>query len=331
MDQALDQRVSSILAQVGTESRFEEVLGLTVREFKSDRWFDIQDQLIAERYQAEKIRYISITRDEVADFFSVYKDSIPPVETQLELSQIFIPVQASPATRDQAHVRILDIQRRLAQGEDFAALAQEYSDDVNSKVLGGNLGFVRRGELVLQFEETAFKLESGEVSDIVETVFGFHIIQLIEKQGERINARHILISITPSEDDRQAALSHVRDLYFLLEKDPSLFDSLVTVITATYADTPTQLGYIGWVPLPQLPSEAHRTALFGVREGEVTPPFETPDGFNILKALSYQEGGALNLEDFFPQLEAIALRNKQLIYFNNWINDIRKYVFIKVL
>lgn len=331
VDQALDQQIDNIMTQVGTESRFEEVLKQSVREFRTERWFDIRDQIIADRYQSDKINYVSITRHEVEEFYHTYRDSLPPMETRLELSQIIVPINPGTAAKEQAYVEITDIAQRLAQGEDFSDLARQYSDDPASRIQGGDLGYVRRGEFVREFEETAFKLNNRETSEIVKTVFGYHIIQLLEKQGERINVRHILINVEPTEQDREKALERIREYYFLLSENLSLFDSLVTALGSSEESLSSELGYIGWVTLAQLPNESYRTALFGLRANEISPPFETPDGFHILNVLRYQEGGSPTLEDFYPQIEALALRNKQTIYFNNWLENIRSEVFIKIL
>ncbi len=331
VDQALDQQIDNILNQVGTESRFEEVLKQTVREFRTERWFDVRDQIIAERYQSERIKNVSITRHEVEEFYHTYRDSLPPMETRMELSQIIIPVQPGEGAEQQAYATITDVAQRLEQGEDFSSLARQYSDDPVSRSQGGDLGYVRRGEFVREFEETAFNLNTGEISDVVKSVFGYHIIQLVEKQGERINVRHILIKVEPTEQDREVALGRIREYYFLLIEHPALFDSLVTALAADEESGPSEIGYIGWVALAQLPSESYRTALFGLQADEISPPFETPEAFHILKVLKYQEGGTPTLDGFYPQIEALALRNKQTLYFNNWLENIRSEVFIKIL
>lgn len=331
VDQALDQQIENIMAQVGTESRFEEVLNQSLRDFRTERWFNIRDQIIAERYQLERINHISVTRHEVEEFFNTYRDSLPPMETRVELTQIIIPIQPGEAAKEQAYAQITEIGQRLAQGEDFSYLAGQYSEDPASSIQGGDLGYVRRGELVREFEEMAFQLKTGEISEIVKTLFGYHIIQLVEKQGEKINVRHILIHVNPSEQDRETALETIREYYFLLSENIALFDSLLTVLGGSKQSEPSEMGYIGWVTLSQLPSEAYRTALFGLQADEISPPFETPEGFHILKVLRYQAGGAPTLAGFYPQIEALALRNKQTNHFNRWLENIRSEVFIKIL
>lgn len=330
IDLSLEQQIENILAQVGSESRFKEVIGQSVRDFRSDHWDDIRDQIIAERYQAEKIQSISVTRDEVEEFYYTYKDSLPPIDDRYELSQIILPIRPGESAYKESYEKISLIHQRLLDGDSFAELAREFSDDPASKDLGGDLGFVRRGELVREYEEVAFGMSEGQISDIVESIFGYHIIQLLEKQGERIRSRHILITAKPADKDRDKVLDTIRDCYFRLSEDPSLFDSLLQTLSVDDKSN-LDLGYIGWIEYSQLPHEAYRSALFGARPGDITPPFETSQGFHILKVISFKDGGTPTLEEYYPQLSLMALRQKQVKYMDLFIKNASKEVFIKTL
>ncbi|MBA7671757.1 Chaperone SurA [subsurface metagenome] len=330
VDLALDQQVEAMLAQVGSESRFQEIIGQSLRDFRTDHWYDIRDQIIAERYQANKIQPVKITRDEVDEFYYTYKDSLPPIDTRYEISQIIMPNRPGKAAYKQAYDKISDVLLRLSQGHSFPDLAREYSDDPVSKALGGDLGFVRRGEFVQQYEEIAFSIEEGQISEIVETEFGYHIIQLMEKQGERIHTRHILVTAKPTDEDRDKALTKIRDYYFLLNESPTLFDSLIQSLS-NEANPHPDLGHIGWIEYSNLPHESYRSALFGTSAGDITPPFETQEGFHILKVLDLKEGGIPTLEEYYPQIEVMALRQKQAKYMNQWLESVRKEVLIKTL
>lgn len=330
IDFSLEQQIENILAQVGSESRFKEVIGQSVRDFRLDHWDDIRDQIIAERYQAEKIQSISVTRDEVEEFYYTYKDSLPPIDNRYELSQIILPIRPGESAYKESYERISLIHQRLLDGDSFAELAREFSDDAASKDLGGDLGFVRRGELVREYEEVAFSMSEGQISDIVESIFGYHIIQLLEKQGERIRSRHILITAKPADKDRDKVLDTIRDCYFLLSEDPSLFDSLLQTLSVDDKSN-LDLGYIGWIEYSQLPHEAYRSALFGARPGDITPPFETDQGFHILKVISFKEGGTPTLEEYYPQISLMALRQKQIKYMDLFLKNVSKEVFIKTL
>ena len=222
-----------------------------------------------------------------------------------------------------------NILTQLINGADFAQLAQLSSDDLASGAQGGDLGYVRRGEFVPSFEQVAFTLEPGQISDIVETSYGYHVIQLLDKQGEKIHARHILVTSKPTEADREAALEKVRHYFYDLSDHPSRFDSLMQFIAQ---DNPSpDHGYIGWVDFGTLPSESYRLALFGASLGDITPPFETEQGFHILNVMDLKEGGIPTLKEYYPQIESMALAEKQVAYFGKWIERARKEIFIKVL
>jgi len=330
IDLSLEQQIDNILAQVGSESRFKEVIGQSVRDFRLDHWGDIRDQIIAERYQAEKIQSIGVTRDEVEEFYYTYKDSLPPIDNRYELSQIILPIRPGESAYKESYEQISSIHQRLLNGDSFAELAREFSDDPASKDLGGDLGFVRRGELVREYEVVAFSMSEGQVSDIVESIFGYHIIQLLEKQGERIRSRHILITAKPADKDRDKVLDTIRDCYFRLSEDPSLFDSLLQTLSVDDKSN-LDLGYIGWIEYSQLPHDAYRSALFGARSGDITPPFETGQGFHILKVISFKQGGTPTLEEYYPQISLMALRQKQVKYMDLFLKNASKEVFIKTL
>ena len=330
VDLALERQIENILSQVGSESRFEEVIGQSLRDFRLDHWDDIRKQIIAERYQAEKIKSIGVTRDEVEAFYSVYQDSLPPIDNRYELSQIILPFRPGDSAYKEAYELISLVYQRLLSGDSFSDLAREYSNDPSSKDLGGDLGFVRRGELVRPYEEIAFNMTEGQVSEIVESIFGYHIIQLLEKQGERVHTRHILVTAHSTDEDREDALNTIRDYYFKLSDNPSLFDSLVQTLSIN-DNLNLDLGYIGWIEYSSLPHEAYRSALFGTRSGDITPPFETNQGFHILKILNFKEGGIPNLEEYYPQISVMALRQKQVKHMDLFLENARKELFIKIL
>ena len=329
VDQALEEQMDNIMAQVGTEENFLAVVGQTVRDFRRERWDVVRDQLVAEQYQNDRIGKVTITRPEVVAFFESYRDSLPQIDTRVEVSQITVPILAGAAAQSAARTLANDVRGRVLAGESFADLASEYSQDPVSQNRGGDLGFIRRGQLVPPFEKSAFSLRQGETSPVVKTVFGYHIIQLIERQGERVNVRHILIKAESSAADRERALDRVRETYFTLVDNPASFDSLA----AAFRDSAESVvpAYIGWVEMQKLPSEAFRNALFGAKPDEITPPFETEEGFHILRVHDVKEGGAPTLELYYPQIEALALQRKQGEYFEKWLNIIRKDLFIKIL
>ncbi|MCK4578963.1 MAG: peptidylprolyl isomerase [Candidatus Marinimicrobia bacterium] len=330
VDQALDYQIENLLSQFGSRERLELAMGQSMRDFKEEHWYDVRDQIIAERYQKDNISRVSISRPEVEAFFETYKDSLPPIDSRIEFAQLLIPILPGETSRSNAYAKAVKILEQIKSGGDFAQLAKDFSDDPMSAVQGGNLGFVRRGEFVAPFEQVAFSLMPGELSGLVETRYGYHIIQLLEKQGEKINARHILIALNSDESDRADALNVIRDYYFQLEEHPDLFDELTDSLAVEFGNRDKQ-GYFGWVDVSSLPGESYRAALLGTEAGDISPPFETNEGFHILKTLNYIEGGSPSLQKYYPHLELFALRQKQAEYFKQWLSSSRKSLFIDIL
>lgn len=228
IEQTMDQRLRYFIAQLGSRERFEEYYGKSIEEFKEEFQKDIEDQLKVERAQAEVVVNVTVTPSEVKAFFKdIPTDSIPLVNSTVEIGEI---VRTPPVTLEQKLFikdRLRGLRERVIAGESFATLAILYSEDPGSAKKGGELGFYGRGELYKEFEAVAFKLEGDEVSEIVETKAGFHIIQLIERKGEYVNVRHILLKTKVSPIDLTMAKAYLDTVSDLINSDSLSFDEAV--------------------------------------------------------------------------------------------------------
>ena len=190
------------LRQYGSKEALRNATGRSYDELH-DIYFDI----LKERYLAQKVEYnltenVKVTPGEVREFFdNIPKDSLPDVEDEYELAEITIKPKVSSAERERVKLELAQLRERVLKGEKFSMLAALYSQDPGTSNKGGELGFFSRGDMVTEFESAAFALQPGEVSPIVETQYGFHIIQLIERRGNTINCRHILMIPKVSNDD----------------------------------------------------------------------------------------------------------------------------------
>ena len=190
------------LQQYGSKEALREATGFAYDELKEQYERMIRNYLVMQHVQYQLTKDVKITPREVNDFFnSLPADSIPEMPERYELSEIEIQPDISDAERDRVRTQLAELRERVLKGEKFAMLATLYSQDPGSAKKGGELGFFTRGQMVSEFESAAFALKPGEVSPIIETQFGFHIIQLIERRGNSINARHILITPKVSNDD----------------------------------------------------------------------------------------------------------------------------------
>ena len=188
------KRLSYFESQLGSAQKVEEYFGKSKPEIELELGKVIQNQFLAQKVKGAISNNVKITPSEVRDFFNNLNQSdIPRIPTKVEISHIVINPDITNEQKDKIRVRLNSFRDRVYKGEDFKMLATLYSDDPGSAARGGDLGFVSRGDLVPEFERAAFKLKSGEISEVVESQFGFHIVQLIERRGEQINVRHILL------------------------------------------------------------------------------------------------------------------------------------------
>ena len=194
VDLEVNKRISYFEDQLGSLKMVEDYFKRSIESIKEELSYVVKDQFLSQKMQSSIINNIKITPNEVKEYiFNLNDDDIPLLPLQLELSQLVILPEISQNEKQDIRDKLNIFRKRVYDGEDFKVLATLYSDDVVSANNGGNLGFMSRGELVPEFERAAFKLNDNEISEVVESKFGFHIIQMIERRGEQINVRHILI------------------------------------------------------------------------------------------------------------------------------------------
>lgn len=226
----LNARIEQILEYMGGDiQQFEDYYGQTINEVKEAFRNDLRDQLLAERMQAQAMASVSVTPSEVKQFFEkIPTDSLPYFNSEVEIGEIVMKPEVNQEERQKAIEKLNELRKRIVEdGEDFAALAQKYSDDFASARIGGDLGFTKRGKFVPEFEAAAYKLDKGEVSQIVESPFGMHLIQLIERRGNSIHTRHILVKPEITDDDLELTRSKLDSVRQLLIMDSISYSTAV--------------------------------------------------------------------------------------------------------
>lgn len=327
VETALDQYISSHVARLGSEERLEEALGKNINELRRESWSDVREQLIGERFRAELLKNISVTRNEVTAFYTLYKDSLGIIPTLYDLRHILFEVRPGGKSRRRAQALADSLRNRLLSGETFTPLARQFSNDPGSAPSGGELGLVGRGTFVQAFEEAAFSLNSGEISPIVTTLFGYHIIQLVNKLGEKINVRHILISPQASvadEDSIYALALSVRDSITSADD----FSNMASVYSAD-ENTRDGGGKLGWINPASLPVKEMSQVLSILDVGEVSPPVNASDGYHLMLISDVRVGGFPTPESHWIEIEQMALAKKKGDFFNSWIEGVSSAVFIK--
>jgi peptidyl-prolyl cis-trans isomerase SurA len=202
VEQYVQYYLKNDLRNYGTREGLREATGFTYDELKEQYSRMIRNSLVVQKVQYKLTQDVTVTPKEVTDFFeSLPSDSLPIMPERYEFSEIVIEPQITEMERDRVRTQLAELRERIIKGEKFSMLATLYSQDPGSAKKGGELGFFSRGDMVGEFESAAFALKPGEVSPIIETQYGFHIIQLIERRGNSVNARHILIIPQVSAED----------------------------------------------------------------------------------------------------------------------------------
>jgi peptidyl-prolyl cis-trans isomerase SurA len=194
VDAELDRRIRYFIQVFGSRDKLEEYYGKSSIELKDDFRTDIQNQLLSDKMRGNVFSGLKISPAEVAQYFAtIPDDSVPYFNSELELGEIVMFPKVSGEQKEIARKKLEKIRTDIINGSDFSLQAILYSEDPGSATEGGSLGEINRGELVPEFEAVAFKLKPGELSEITETPFGFHLIMVDEKRGDKLKLRHILV------------------------------------------------------------------------------------------------------------------------------------------
>ena len=328
----VNKRITYFEGQLGSLEKVEEYFKRSVESIKEELSFVVKEQFFSQKMQSSIINDIKITPNEVKTYLrSLNIDEIPTVETQLELSQLVVLPKITQDEKNTIKNKLNNFRKRIYDGEDFKVLAALYSDDVGSANNGGELGFMSRGELVPEFERAAFKLNSNEVSEVVVSTFGFHIIQMIERRGEQINVRHILIKPKFSSKSLMNAKEDITKIKLDIDSNIISFDAAVKKFSD---DNSKNNG--GLIINPSTGSSQFtfeqldptiRYLVEKMNIGDLTPPSLTKskDGsqaaYRVIRLNNKIESHKANVSDDFDKLKEYALVNKKQTIIDKWVSD----------
>jgi peptidyl-prolyl cis-trans isomerase SurA len=327
VDRRVDEHINYLIQQVGTEEKLEEAFQMPIKKIRRNLRTDVADRIKIETLRRQKFSGVKITRQEVETFFKDFQDSIPQLKETVDISHILKQVKAGQSSSEAALAKIKKIKAELDAGADFATLASKYSEDPASAQHGGDLGFTKRGDFVREYEETAYALDEGQISDIVQTQFGYHIIKLVERRGEQIRTSHILIRLTPSEDDEKAVIAELKRIrQEILDGAP--FDSMAL----KYSDDENvkeDKGHLGLWEVDNLALPAFKQVVKTLQPGEISEPFKTEFGYHILKLNSREDARNLSLDTDWEKIQQMALNHKIENEYMKWIDTIKKDIPIE--
>ena len=328
VERALEQQIETFIMRAGTEELAETMLGQSLNDFRREYWYDMHDRLITEQYQQQLIMSININREGVFNFFTNYKDSLPSFPVKMKIRHILVRIKPSEKIRLEALEKIKILRERIVAGESFSALAERHSTDTGTKNNGGSLGYIRRNQMVKEFETVAFTQNLNTVSNPVETQFGFHILETTEKSGEKIKVRHILISPIIKEDDEPRAYNYA----MTLRDSSNNIGSFKKLVTKFSDDEQTNKigGDLGWITPTNSPIPAITEVLGLLEKDECSRPVKSDYGYHLLWVEAVKPGGYPSLETHWIEIEEIALNHKRMVYFQDWVTKARSKFFIDI-
>ena len=336
----MDYRIRYYLSQLGSQEKVEKYFNKTMSEIKDELRTIIKDQKMIEEVQRKIVEGVSATPSDVREFFnSIPSDSIPMISAQYEIAQL---VKKPPITLDEkleVKERLYGLRSRILKGERFSTLALLYSEDPGSAKKGGELGFQGRGELVPEFEAAAFALKDGEISEVVETEYGYHIIQMIERRGDYINVRHILLTVKVSPEALQTAYNELDSIANLIRNDSITFDEAVRKFSDE--DDKVNGGYLvnpnnGSTMFSAEDLDQQVSVVINkLQVGEVSNPVpmktkNDKDAYRLLIIKKKTTPHKANLKDDYAQIQQWTMQKLRQEAINKWIDAKSSKAYVKI-
>ena len=332
INQSLDFMMQNLMQTYGSEKRVEDLYGMSVSRIRKNYREEVRKQLLVERLQQQKFMGVKCTNREVEDFYNQYRDSIRAIPASVELAHIVKHIKPSADAKEEVKRLALKIRDSIAKGIDFSELAKRHSGDPGSASTGGDLGWVDKGKFVAEYERAAYELQSDETSQPIESPFGFHIIQTIEKRKDASHTRHILLKLGGSADDKSRVEKILNELKEKVEKSESFED-----LAKQYSDEKETQGFggsMGVIELNRLPADL-KSIVETLPVGGVSQPLPymadptKPSLHIILKKKNIAEHTP-TLSSDFKKIEQMALQQKQAKLMESFLKELRIAIPVQV-
>lgn len=333
VSQRIDYQINVFIQQYGSREKVEQVYGMSIEKMKRELRDEVRKNLMIQRLRDQKFSSIEASRREVEEFFNTYRDSIGIIPEKVKISHIYKNPKTSEKARQAAYSFAKDLLDSLNAGADFSELAKKYSEDPGSASQGGDLGFVKRGVFYPEFESVAFSLEVGQTSGVVESPVGFHIIQLIEKRGESIHTRHILIKIKADDQADLRTIDFLSEIRDSIVKGYGTFDDYAK----KYSDdkeTAVFGGELGTFYQSQL-DKTLLDAVSKLKEGEISFPRRIeygPDnyGYHIVYLEERVPQHTADLEKDYTEIKKLADEYKRQDKYKAWIEELKGKIYWEI-
>jgi peptidyl-prolyl cis-trans isomerase SurA len=342
VDAELNKRVTYFVSMYGSESKMEEAIGKSVNQLKNENRDKIRDELLIQQQREKLVGSIKVSPNEVVAYFNKFpKDSLPNFDAEVEIAQIVRKPKVTAEEKLIAYEKISNIRRQILTGTSFRTMALLYSDDKGSARNGGEMDEFGRGVMVAPFEAMAFRLQPDTVSPIIETEFGYHIMQLLYRKGDHVKVRHILIRPVLTRTDYTAAFNFLDSLRKQIAIDSIKFEDACK----KYSDD-ERTNYNGGffldqntgstrIPVSELDEETYKI-ISKLKPGQMTEPVQiTEEDGSVMYRMLYLKSESpphqMNLKDDYQKIQAKALETKQYDVLKKWLakERTRNYYSVK--
>ena len=342
IDYEMDRKIRYFVSQVGDEKRLEEYLCKSVIQYKEEMKPRIMQQMQVQEVQKKMMDLVKVSPTDVKKYFDeIPTDSLPLFGAEVEIGQIVIIPKPNQFAKDDAYLTLKKYREEIITGKrNFELTAKSFSDDKGSAINGGELGYFKRGEMVAAFESMAFKLKPDSISPIIETQYGYHILKLIDRKGDKINIRHILIKAPVISRDLAETEKFLKGLIVKIKADSLTFCQAA----GKYSEDETTKSNCGFFTDPNVGSNRVAIELLDkdvvlqvqkmkVGEFSLPTPIQASDGssaYRILYLKSETKPHRANMKDDYQKIQAFALEQKKQKSMDDWANKFKKTVYIHI-
>jgi peptidyl-prolyl cis-trans isomerase SurA len=330
VEESLNSAIQEIISRFPSEEAFQQQVaqqGMTVEGLRGRYREEIRNRLFVDGLIERRLKPgILVSGREVEEFYRTHVDSIPPVPARVTLSHVLIGIVPGPAMETAARERAQAILGLVKQGEDFAMLARRFSEDQGSAGQGGDLGYFRRGEMMPEFEAAAFALEPGEVSDIVRTEFGYHILRCEAKEADRVRVSHILVLLLPGPEDAMRARARADSVRAMAVAGENF-----ATLARRYSDDPETRdrgGSLGTFAVDDLGPELQQ-AIEGLEPGDVSRVVESEVGYHILRLDGYEPSRRPTYDEIKGSLKEYLFQTKLEEKSAQWIEKLEEEIYVE--
>ena len=339
----LNMTLNKYIMDAGSEKILEDYFKKSMIEIRMDLKKSFMNQQIINKVQSTIAQNITVTPSDVKRFYQgIPKDSLPVIPSKVELSIIQLDPPANEENKAEARQKLLEIRSEILGGKSFMVLAVMYSEDTETAKVGGEVGFMMKGQLEKEYADAAWGLNKNTVSKIIETKVGFHIIQLIDRKGDMVNTRHILIRSKVKPDEAVRAIEKLDSIANSIRKDSITF-SKAAMTYSSHKDSRINGGKLvksdpnareTWHTLEELDKETY-VIVRDMKIGEISQPFRTTDEngntvFRIVKLDNQINAHVADIKNDFQYLYNAALLDKRTKTFQQWIDKKIGVTYIKV-